>query len=326
MNCRMPATAVLVAAMLSGCADIRTKAESTDDWWATATDQDVLETISWTDQNYAHPVDDADGIAAMADAVFPVSNTRAIGVAPEDQFDGRADCGTETINALPRTITGIVTLQPSWYIKVFGCNPSGESNYNTDSEEKYYSSYFIQDRTGGIFVLLDSRVAPFDIGDQVTLRVRGVKTHYSWDMVYSHDVTDIQRNVADVYHQAPPTTPYVDRVDEDYATDNDICTFDKEASTLGLEQVNQVVRVEGEVLSELDDFGGFAVLADDGAVHHASLGLDLGRRPALDIQPGQRLRVTGPVMRAFNFDNSCTIFPIAVTRVGQVELLDDSGR
>jgi hypothetical protein len=317
---------LLAAVLLVGCADPRANPEDPSGWYDGASAQDVEEAIDWTDENYAAPEADADGIAAMAEAVFPVSDTRAIGVGPGDLFDGRADCGTETISELPRTVSGIVTLHPAWYIKVFGCNPSGEGNFDTDSEEKYYSSFFIQDRTGGTFVLLDSRVAPFDLGDRLTIEVRAVKSHYSWDMVYSHDVLEIERDVSPIYYQLPPETPYVDRVSEDYAQDNDICDFDKESSTLGMEQVNEVVRVEGTVLTALDDFGGFTVQGDDGAVFHASLGLDLGRRPALDPQPGQRVQVTGPVMRAFNFDNSCTIFPIAVTRIGQYELLDDAAR
>ncbi len=318
--------AALAAVSLGACADPRTSPEATDGWYEDGTAQDVAEAIDWTDQNYGFPTETADGIGAMKDDVFPVSDTRAIGVAPNDLFEGRADCGTETISALPRTISGILTLHPAWYIKVFGCNPSGEGNYDTDSEEKYYSSFFIQDGTGGVFVLLDSRVAPFDLGDRVTINVRAVKSHYSWDMVYNHDVLSIERGVSPIYYQLPPDTPYRDRVDDSTAQNDDICDFDTEATTLGQEQVNAVVRVEGEVLTALDDFGGFTIQGDDGAVFHASLGLDLGRRPALDPQPGQRMRVTGPVMRAFNFDNSCTIFPIAVTRIGQVELLDDAAR
>ena len=83
---------------------------------------------------------------------------------------------------LPFEVEGIVTLHPRWYFKTHGCD---------DGDEKFYGSFFIQDGTSGIFVLGDSKVAHFDMGARVKMKVRGVRTIYDLNVVYAHDITEV---------------------------------------------------------------------------------------------------------------------------------------
>ena len=66
--------------------------------------------------------------------------------------------------SLPMTVEGIVTTYPRYFQKKLVC---GE-------DERFYGSYFLQDSTGGILVLRDSRIANFTFGDRVRLKVRGI--------------------------------------------------------------------------------------------------------------------------------------------------------
>lgn len=62
---------------------------------------------------------------------------------------------------LPLTIEAVVTLHPRSYVKVPVC----------DQDERSYGAYTVEDDTGGILVLRDSRIAPFTFGDRVRLVV-----------------------------------------------------------------------------------------------------------------------------------------------------------
>ena len=68
---------------------------------------------------------------------------------------------TTTVDSLPMTVEGIVTIPGTYYIKVSVC----------DQEEKFYGSFAIEDDTGGILVLRDSRVAQVQPGDRVRMTV-----------------------------------------------------------------------------------------------------------------------------------------------------------
>ncbi len=62
---------------------------------------------------------------------------------------------------LPLTIEAVVTLHPRSYLKVPVC----------DQDERSYGAYTIEDDTGGILVLRDSRIAPFTFGDRVRVTI-----------------------------------------------------------------------------------------------------------------------------------------------------------
>ena len=68
---------------------------------------------------------------------------------------------TTQVAELPMVVEGVVTIPGTYYIKVSVC----------DQEEKFYGSFAIEDDTGGIMVLRDSRVAQVQPGDTVRLTV-----------------------------------------------------------------------------------------------------------------------------------------------------------
>ena len=68
---------------------------------------------------------------------------------------------TSQIAGLPMVVEGVVTIPGTYYIKVSVC----------DQEEKFYGSFAIEDDTGGIMVLRDSRVAQVQPGNVVRLTV-----------------------------------------------------------------------------------------------------------------------------------------------------------
>ncbi|MBA2321601.1 MAG: hypothetical protein H0V89_10640, partial [Deltaproteobacteria bacterium] len=185
-----------------------------------------------------------------------------------------------TTPELPREISGIVTIFPRLYYKTDGCD---------GDEEKYYESYFVQDATGGVFVLGDSKVAHFDAGDRVEMTVRGIANRFDLAMVTVHDVTTIQRGPEPIYYEIPD-------------------------DSLGVSDIALVRRVEGEVVTVKDTFGAFQLETDDGTRFDVALDVDLNRR-GIDYPVGSRIIVTGPVLYSFS------VFSIVVMQIGQVEVI-----
>ena len=147
----------------------------------------------------------------------------------------------------------------------------------------------------GIFVVGDSKVAHFDMGDRVTLRVRGVRTNFGYDMIYVHDVVDVNR-------EARPIK---------YAWANEGITS---------EDAGEVRRVRGEMITEPDTFGEFTVLTDEGVEVNVNLDAEINRRRQYP-EVGSTLCATGPVQNSFGLS-------IVIMRLGQiavVEGVDDGG-
>ena len=256
--------------------------EDPDDWFDPGTDVNVEEALAFTDQPYDFPADDSTGIGTLLDRVYPVSRfMTAFG--PDDSFAAGVDdeCDQTTDTDLPFVIEGIVTLHPDFYFKTTGCYPG---------DEKYYGSYFIQDRTGGIFVLGDSKVAHFDMGDRVTIRVRAARSPYDLNMVYAHDVLEVERGPEPIFYETP-------------------------AGALGDDHVGRVQRVVGTVQNSTSTFGEFQIKADNGAEYDISLDSELNRR-GISFDLGTRIQVTGPVIYSYS------AYAIVVIRVGQIEVLD----
>lgn len=291
-------------AALSACDDLREKPEDPSEWWADGEDAWVEEAIDFTPDDYALPASGTAGIGDFAEQVYPVGdwdrdsprNLWSIKYAPGEGFD--ADCGGIEDSTLPYELEGIITLHPAWYIKSYGCAPDPDQTFPPDSEEKYYSSYFIEDRTGGLFVLFDSRVAPFTVGDKVRLKVRAVRSNHwddggeyigSQDMIYAHDIVSIERGAAAVHY-----------------TEVD--------GALGIEHVNRVVRIHGTVVEIDESFNNVTVQTASGAEVVYSLGLDLGRRPSSHAKLGDVVTATGPVLLSYD------IFTISIAQVGQLDI------
>lgn len=80
---------------------------------------------------------------------------------PTDQCQGGRP---EELSELPITVEAIVSLQPSKYLKLPICG----------QDERFYGAYAIEDDTGGIVVLRNSRVAFARPGDRVRVEIIGL--------------------------------------------------------------------------------------------------------------------------------------------------------
>ncbi|MFT5684130.1 MAG: hypothetical protein ACI8RZ_005071 [Myxococcota bacterium] len=266
---------------LLACASPRQDIESTADWDDVGSLLEVIEPVSFTDTPYDFPADPGAGIGAFIDAVFPVSEG-SIAFGSSDQFGSGTDCTSLVSDDLPWEVEAVVTLHPRYYFKTSGCDIA--------SDEKYYGSYFVEDATGGVFVLGDSRVAHFDIGTKVRISLRGARTAYDLDMIYAHDIVAIERDVVHPVY-------YTEAID-----------------SLGSADVGEVRRVTGTVISEKSTFGDFEVEADDGIIHTISLDAELSRR-GVGFDIGTRIQATGPVILSYD------VYSIVIMRVGQTQTL-----
>ena len=288
-----------------GCSTER-RSEAWQDWYDPGSALEVEEPLSFTIADYEFTGD-------TPIAEVPKPDDFETWFSPDDPPDG--DCsGWRTSDTLPVEITGIVTLHPRWYIKVSGCRPEGDND--VDSDEKYFGSYFVEDSSGGYFVLGDSRVAQFDMGEQVTLRVRAVKEFFGMTMISAHDVLDVQRGPQPISYER-----VVDRL-------------------LGEGDLSKVVRVEGVVAAPMGGFGEiylctgdspdttivdldgdptpacFVGRSEESPAYKVALDVELQRR-GVDLPVGSRFAVTGPVQFSFS------VHQVNVIRVGQLEPLED---
>lgn len=263
----------MVSLLFAACA-VGIRQEDPSGWYDPGTGYEVAEPIAFTDVNYGFT-----GETPIAELPAPADFETAF--APDD-FPADADCADwVTSEALPAEITGIVTVLPRFYYKSNGCYTEPG-----DNDEKFYGSYFVQDASGGFFVLGDSKVAHFDVGARVTLTVRAVRESYDQLMIAAHDVVEVDLGPEPVYYEAV-------------------------AGALGPEHVSRVVRVEGTVATAATTFGEIYVDGDDGTRWKFSLDVELSRR-GVEYPPGARLQVTGPVLYSYSE------YTIVVMRVGQV--------
>ncbi len=88
---------------------------------------------------------------------------------PTDQCRGG---DVQVREGLPITVEAVVTLFPRQYLKLPICG----------QDERHYGVYTVEDDTGGLIVLRDSRVAAFGHGDRVRLTVSGITLTYGRDI------------------------------------------------------------------------------------------------------------------------------------------------
>lgn len=270
-------TSAALSLLVAGCVDTREQ-EDPSGWYDQGSPYDVSEPVLFTDENY-----DFTGETPISDLPLPGDFETLF--SREDLPEESACEGWVSSDDLPAEIEGIVTVLPRFYFKTGGCQPSQD----IDSDEKYYGSYFIQDSSGGYFVLGDSKVADFDMGDRVRLKVRAVKESFDQTMIAAHDVLEITYGPEPIYYEMA-------------------------AGPLGPEHVSRVMRAEGVVATEMSTFGEVYFDADDGTRYKMSLDSELARR-GVYYPPGVRIIATGPVLYSFNE------YTIVVMRVGQIEEL-----
>lgn len=83
---------------------------------------------------------------------------------PDDQPPCPDRTRVTVVDDLPMTVEAVVTIHPRQYLKVPIC----------DQDERNYGSFVVEDDTGGIVVLRNSRVAEYSAGDRVKLTVRAM--------------------------------------------------------------------------------------------------------------------------------------------------------
>ena len=287
---------LLTALLFVGCGSgVGTDAEGRVD--QAGVELEVEEPIAFTDQAYAPRVR-GDGEAAIAELLalgpqFDDTQTRLWhGFAPDDPYPVRNDCEPDNrfydvpdeLGALPMTIEGIVTLHPRYFFKPSICG----------ADQRYYGSFFIEDESGGVLILRDSRVATFSYGDRVRLKARGLMR----SIFYDNNAGEFSG-----YYQA--VTSYSDfKVIEPGAEKTPIA-YTATDQPFGLDDVGQVRRITGRIVSAADNnnFNELGLVSPEEGSEVAwmvSLDRELGQRnPDLDL--GDVVEFTGPVIGSFGF-------------------------
>ena len=321
----MRAFLLLASLTLAACTTSRAPEDSSD-WFGDFEEFDVEDPVLFTDVPYEDPMY-TDGIGQMRNQGlfngfgFGLSRKYAAG-----EVIPNTNCTWENLDSdddrLPNEFWAMVTIHPRYYYKNEGCQPRTINGVPVttetyDSEEKYYGNFFIEDASGGLFVLNDSKVAHFNMGDRVRIRVRGVGSRFDLDAVVAHDIVEVDHGPHPIFFTPNSTTTCsgvpasFDSSDPEqlaaFGERNVECEFD-DTSLLG-----RTVRVEGKVLSSPDTFGGFFVEDANGDIVQVSLDSEINRRK-WSWPVGSQVRVTGPVLNAFGHS-------IAIMRVGQVESL-----
>jgi hypothetical protein len=279
-----------VAVMTSSCGE-QLGPQDPSQYFGQPQQAEVEDPIGFSDQNY-----DFTGETPIADVheLFDTSEPVWYGLSPLDPFPMGdesgldVECGdfgnkVDKVDELPATVEGVVTLHPRYFQKVSVCG----------QDQRYYGSFFIQDETGGILVLKDSRVADFTFGDRVSLRVRGLVTSFGQPSVLIHD----QEQVIE-----PGTTEdiYYEEIERAFDTTD----------------ISKVRRIEGTVISEPTNgnFNELILEGDDGAVWSVSIDRELGNR-GIGLHEDDRIRLTGPVIDSFGLN-------LLIGSLGQIERLD----
>ncbi len=172
---------LILALICVGCADDSDRLPiPTEEIWPDSPEQiSVAEPVTYAERGqnrYGLPGADAQPIS---DLIAEMVAREPTGDADEPNTftseRGQIPCpssryvGQEVIDALPMVIEGVVTLHPRQYVKVPICG----------QDEKHYGVFTIEDDTGGIMVLRDSRIAPFTAGDRLRLLVHSAMYTFS---------------------------------------------------------------------------------------------------------------------------------------------------
>ncbi|MCA9538630.1 MAG: hypothetical protein KC620_07060 [Myxococcales bacterium] len=342
---RRACMAALMALVAVGCADDLRKAPSDDGRYDVPPEQrEVEEPVHFVQRtpgvayNLPRPGQPgiADLIALLPDRVLEADEADTF-MAPGEDLQCNNGKVTE-LDGLPMTLEAIVTLHPRQYLKVPIC----------DQDERNYGAYTIEDDTGGIVVLRNSRVAWFTAGDRVRLTVRGLM--YTFRSPTTRVVL-----VADVERLDPPSADAAHTV-----------LYDRLTAPFDIDDITEIRRVEGVIIQSPTNanFGTMRVASkaipdveDDGSADPVctancrgrcrplcgdicegrvcpavcaggvpfeadalpvcwSINIDaeLGRR-GFSPPEGARVAVTGPVFESFDME-------MWVQRLGQIEVLD----
>ena len=271
-------------------------------------ERQVQETIAFTQTPYAPaedsaitPISDLLGVIAQLndqftqdardEMSFPPSVWAAF--APGKAFPITGDCepersGTQrvaTVDELPLTIEGVVTLHPRYFVKSGICG----------SDQRFYGSFTLEDASGGIMVLRDSRISEFTFGDRVRITVGAVARQFDYNAVLAIDklevLTPLPKDRAPIYFQ-PRETAF-------------------SASDIG-----RVVRIRGVVSQQPtnNNFNEMRLASPDGRIEWiVALDREFGQRNPV-FPEGQLIELTGPVTSAFGVK-------MLISSYGQINVL-----
>jgi hypothetical protein len=334
-----------------GCADSRESAGDPNSIWQDGSEEVLQEPIEFAERSggvsYGLPADGASSVADLI-GIFPEGGV-GFGEATifsGDTFDGAEDLcptwGREHTRRLPMTIDAVVTLLSRQYVKVEVCA----------QDERHYGSYVIEDDTGGIVVLRDSRIADFTYGDRVRMTVKAITLTFGRDddtrailladvqklpnadesVLFERTGVPFGRSMVSRVHQVEGwvhVRPTNNNFNEMVLTDKEYevgigARTDLEGGLL------QCVRSCESLLSTSEICGVSEVWSDvcvsecagDNQVEtgdlpvcwRVALDAELGRR-GFSPEVGHRVRATGPIVNSFDY-------VMWVLSLGQVEFLD----
>ncbi len=312
-----------VFAMSLSCADPQDGLDSEEYFGGPGSYSSVSDPIEFSEEPYDFTGDMP--IGELRDLV-PYDTSEWYGFSPDDIYPVEGDCnpefqGNEAIpeylDELPAIIEGVVTLHPRYFENMTTCG----------TRERYYGTYIIQDATGGIQVMKNSRIAEFDVGDRVRLRVRGVTREHSTVAILAFDqeeaLTTPETRVP-VYYQA---------LEREFISEEDeMDARELLAESLGQEELTQeqideqitpadtyeVRRIRGEVIVEAtnQNFNEMVVQSDEDPDVEwlVSLDRELGTR-GVGPKEGDLVELTGPVIDSFDMR-------MVIGSLGKIEILD----
>ena len=292
----------LLSIVALGCASERS-AEDPSKWagYEGSDDYDVEEPLEFTDVPYGFT-----GDTPIRD--IPVSDYRETWFAPDDAPPSDLCDWWRVSNELPVEVEGIVTIHPRYYFKTSGCLPPEDAAI--DSDEKYYGSYFIEDDSGGFFVLGDSKVAHFDMGARVKLKVRSTKEAFGLEMITVHDVLEVDRGPHPIHYEElarPLDSDDAGKVRRMTGTVGLTGGFGEVQLCLG-----EVQEGDFENVFEGDDQRDAKIRCIvDGRGFYAIVDAELQRR-GIEFEIGEQVTLTGPALYSFNE------YRLVLMRVGQI--------
>lgn len=298
-------SALALAALLSACGSPEEPVSSLEPRYGTASTTSTVEPVAYTDTPY-----DFTGPTPIADLYdlidASLGNQRVwFGTAPSAPFPFSGPCdtfGTEvaTLPELPAEIEGIVTLHPRYFLNLSFCQ----------SEERFYGSYFIEDQSGGILVLKDSRISDFRMGDRVKLKANSLAYNFGAYAVLGR----VDEEVVSRGHEI-----HAEYIGDRLLTAEDIgktVTIRRELAT-GATNYNfsELCLVpEGTDYSPCDP----RCIANEQCLGSLLVSLDreIEQRDPVVLEPGDVLEITGPVTNSFGLR-------LLVARAGQIQFVEE---
>jgi hypothetical protein len=287
----------------------------------------VEEKVDFTDEQYDFT--GPTSIQALK-SIIPPNEFVWYGTSPgdpppfEEEANGVYKCGSRNqireVSQLPATIEGIITLQPRYFQRTVYC----------DSDERFYGSYFIEDSTGGIMVLKESRIEDFYMGDRVRLRVRGLVKYFDTVAVLVSDEEEVVSEDNPIYYrntsrELEEEDAYeVHRIRKKVASlptnqnFNEMCLID--VDNPDLDSCRKPCAFNNDCESGTCDFGNSqnavaGYCTTDEGEWLVSLDREIGQRQPRKINRGDILEVTGPVVNSFGLK-------ILVSRAGQMRFVE----